>query len=438
MSLRAGTLVLAFWALGVLPASAPLAQQGPQAASPGHFEWELARLAAERPGEPFDPSGLPPEPFRTCLEKGRGSRGRRSRPLTNQEALSVVRSCRPVAELAGPSGLRPAAVPEAPRRGLRAPGAGPEVPDPAGKAPRPPEAKKTADLEGAPAPRPEETGRIGPRIFGIDLGSGHETDRDENDPYLNKGFGQVFDWDIRAKVRLDALGARASYRHPRPLRGFSLGFRYYLDVPRTLQLDEPRDRVYKSLGADPPGKTSGFGLYGTAVINEHWGLAAEFDRKEETREDPGDFRRKYRRVASVSGGYSPLGENKGKPWNYTLLASLNHQRLESDQPGFGEDREGFGWSAGVALQRAIRSLPIPVLNPRGTREGLWVERIKTKVSFADSAVSSLSFDAVVGVTVFVSRHLEIFLGGGARWFRSPRPPEGAVEPRGDFGLDLHF
>jgi hypothetical protein len=279
---------------------------------------------------------------------------------------------------------------------------------------------------------------FGLNVLGIELGAGHDQIKDDAEPYLRKGAPQLLDWDVRARVALDGLGARAKYRHPEGMRSLSVGFLKYFDLPGVLGAGGARDGVYHALGQTVDKPLGGFEAEVSGAINEHLGGATTYDHREAQKGE----RYSDKTSAGLTAGYSPLGDNPGKRWNYTLLAGLTHDSEKVRSPGYNADNSGVGWMAGVAFQTALHDLPIPGLQPvPDPSKAIWFDRLKTKVAVSDSAISTVAVDVAAEVSFYVMQHLE--LTGGLDVTLRPNPNRADTEQKpvgfgAIVGIDLHY
>lgn len=275
------------------------------------------------------------------------------------------------------------------------------------------------------APKVESQGL---RILGIEFSAGNR-DRVQGDaePYLRKGAPQLFDWDIRARIALDGLGGRAVYRHPGSMRSFSVGALKYFDLPKTLGLDSARDDIYHAVGQTPDKPQGGFEVNASGAVNQYVGGTTSYDQKEVQKGD----RWSDKRSIGTSVGYSPLGDNTGKTWNYTLIGGLSHESLSVRQPGYESDRSGLGYAFDVAFQKALNQIPVPVAR---------LDRLKTKLGVSQSAVSSFAVNAAAEVSFYLIDHLELTGGVKASWRPSPGPDpeEKTLSAGGIVGVDIHY
>lgn len=293
-------------------------------------------------------------------------------------------------------------------------------------APKPPRKRLRSpaeELEGKDASEifdgASSESRRGPRIFGVEFGAVEEAQPDKNEPFLSKGLAGLFDWDIRARVSLSGLGGRAKYRHPGQLRGFSVGFLKYADWPGAVGLGPLRKDIYGAVGAVPEIPRGGFELGVSGAVNQYVGGATTLDWKESRKGDT----ELDRKTLTTGAGYSPLGDNAGKPWNYTLLAVLSYKELSAQEPGSSREWDGFGYAVGAAFQHALHEIPItpPRKAKPGPKGALWFDRFKTSVVMSQSQISSLSFKASAEVSFYLFEHLGLTTGLSATLTPSPDP-----------------
>lgn len=273
----------------------------------------------------------------------------------------------------------------------------------------------------------------GLRFFGLDLGSGFDARDDARDPYMSKGIDRVLDWDVRALVALDGLGATFRYRHPQHIQGFTFSYKQYWDWPGALA-GGARDSLYKSLGSDPQKNKRYMDVAAAGNVNPEWGFNAEFNMQKW--DEPGGTQ--FDRTSRLGAGYSPLGDNPGKPWNFTVLLSANEEALHWDLPGVQTQREGFGGSTGLAFQYALSGVPIPLLNSPTAKSLIWLDRFKASITFDASQVWSFSVNPSAGVNAYVTKYLSVFLGANAKITPAPHyPGEQKFGAGPNVGLDLH-
>lgn len=270
---------------------------------------------------------------------------------------------------------------------------------------------------------PKKPGR-GLRLFGIELSGDRAPDA--NEPYNDKSADSALDWDIKARIKFDGLGARAKYRNPTALRSLSVGFLKYFDLPAAIGYGPVRDGLYDAVGATPDKPNGGVELNITGALNPYLGGSTSYDSRSSV---SGDMSVE-RRIIGSSVGISPLGDNPGKPWNYTFLLGVSHVERTVVSPGWMSDRAGFGYSAGIAYQRALKDV-----SPR------WLKRVKGRGWVDDSAVRSVAANAAVELTVSLTNSLDVTGGVTGRFMPSPEagnPEEKTWDMGGIFGLDLNY
>jgi hypothetical protein len=275
--------------------------------------------------------------------------------------------------------------------------------------------------------------RRGLRFQGLELGAWGDTDRDELAPYddVTGALDRVLDWDVKARVRLDSIGATARYRNPEHLRSLRVTGRVFADVPDLAGLESARGEVYGALGRDAPDRPGGWELGAAAQLDERWGLSLGY--RDKTQESPERFTESE--TYSLGLGFTPLGDNEGKPWNWSLFAGLNHGEHTSVEDGVKDVKEGFGWSAGAAFQHALAQMPVPLLNPAGGRhdDGFWLDRLTAFLGVSDTEYGPLTARAAVGVSAYLTKHLKLSCELGATCTE-----DGDVDFSPDFGASLKF
>lgn len=273
----------------------------------------------------------------------------------------------------------------------------------------------------------------GLRFMGVDVGSGYDPEQDES--YLREGIDRVLDWDVHAKVRPDSLGFRAKYRAPPGLKDLTVKYKRETDTAGLLNLEGLRDDVYKYLGKETPKKKEGFDINATAVVNEYFG--AHVGHMERT-EKSGD-RKVSQHTESVGVGVTPLGNNEGKPWNYSLMASTRYQEIRTEESGKSECKEGFSCSVGAAGQYALSAVPIPVLHGwTWARENVRLDRVSARASVSESEITGLSADAAVDLSVQVTRRIFLSVGTYAQWAADPERGQDGFRYGPQTGANVRF
>lgn len=248
----------------------------------------------------------------------------------------------------------------------------------------------------------------------LGLEFGWDDDWNRNDPFDSKGLDGLLDWELRFRPRLDSLGVKGQYRHPKTLQRLTFSYEQYLDVPDLLGLGEVRDEAYGLVGRDKPDKERGWELGIGGTFNDYWGASLGWKDKSTTDRDAGD--RERERSLGLGLGYSPLGRNEGKPWNYTLLGGIDWGRRESRTYDAAEDLwrrdddAGFGWSLGASYQHALHDLDLPLLPDREIRDWAWLDRYKTTLRARGSEVGGHGLSWDHEVTGWISEHLRWKLG----------------------------
>lgn len=269
-----------------------------------------------------------------------------------------------------------------------------------------------------------DSGRRGPRFHGFEIGQGHDDDTEARDPFLSEGLETVLDWDFRLRLREDNLGFKARYRDPGPLEAVTLGFKRYMDVPDAVGLGGARDALFESFGRSSSERSDGFEIDVSAVLTPYWGVGAGYGAREQT--DLLDAQSySMRRHSDLSVGFTPLGRNEGRDWNFSLVGSVNHQEIERRGGETPFEGEGFGYSAGVAFHHAIDQLPVPWINPDGGRDrwGLSWDRLRAGLLVSDSEVERLTLRASVGASIYLTRYLRASVEFAYSFFPEDRDSE---------------
>jgi hypothetical protein len=279
--------------------------------------------------------------------------------------------------------------------------------------------------------------RPGLRFMGIELGGGPpEAKPTSDDAFTRKGIAPYLDWDIRLRIPINGFGLRAAYRHPKQVRAFSFGGLVYYDWPGAIAGDF-RDSWYDVFGSTPDKHLSGYRVDASAALDPSWGVNASYDDKSGLA--AGRWRRG--RTGTVGAGWSPLGGNPGKPWDYTVIANINFERLLRDYPGLlADDRQGFGWLAGLVFQYALDGVPTPWLRPVPVFGPVTrLDRVKTTTTASASELYTLALKQAVELSFYLGRHLELTPGLWAQ-FRpepTPDPDEARFAMGATIGLDLN-
>lgn len=245
----------------------------------------------------------------------------------------------------------------------------------------------------------------GLRFSGVELGAGADLDRDAWNPYRERDGSTPFDWDLKLKLREDSVALKASYRRPDHFRSVTMSGKHYTDVPDLVGAADARDGAYELIGRKPRAVKEGWEIALSAVVDEFWGVHTGFSDVSGGRDGTviGD------KIATVGAGYTPLGDNKGRPWNYSFFASLFHQRHETNEraaeamgPG-----SGFGWAAGVSFSEALVQLK-PDIPGYGRETGLfWLDRYTLRLSCSQSELADLSVGAAAGLTAYCTKRLRL-------------------------------
>lgn len=275
------------------------------------------------------------------------------------------------------------------------------------------------------------------KMYSLELGSGMDPLAHASEPFARKGIPQPFDWDVKTKFSVEGLGFLARHRRPEHVGSLALAFLKYVDVPRAVGLDHFNDEAHSLLGQTAEKPRGGFAVAVSGTMNQYLGGATSFDQKTTQKGD----RWVDRATTVMSAGYSPLGDNPEKKWNYTLLGSVLHDKLFVKEPGFLVDDRGFGYFTGVAYQRAVHEMPFGVVKDPKDAKILWIDRIKTQVGVGQSQVTSLAVSASAEVTFYLFRRLQLTTGVTSAFMPRPNPKnplEKKINIGAIFGVDWRF
>lgn len=275
------------------------------------------------------------------------------------------------------------------------------------------------------------------RALGLELGAGDDPIQRDNEPFLRKGL-EPLPFDMRARVSAEGLGARAKVLHPTGLRSLSVGALGYFDLLKAAGVGPVRDKAYSAFGQTPEVARGGFEAGVSGALNERLGGATTYDARRARK----GARFLDKKVLTVGAGYSPLGDNPGKRWNYALLAGASHSEVVITEPGRRFEGRGFGYSAGAAFQRAFSQSPAPwTQSLAASRKAFVADRLKTTLEVARSRVSSLAATAGAEFTFVLFRKLELRTGMDAQWTPDPNPAnpeEKSMRMNGRFGVNWRY
>lgn len=290
----------------------------------------------------------------------------------------------------------------------------------------------------AAAHKPKEEEAHGLNLFGIELGVGDDSFKRESEPYLPKGLPSLTDWKLSARARLDGLGVSARYRHPQSLlRSLNIGVLKYFDVLGALRVGMERDDVLRAFGQTPEHPQGGFQALISGAVSQYVGGTTVFENKQTIQGD----KLIQGKALLLESGYSPLGENPGKPWNFSFLASGRYDDSSLRQAATTTNRAGLGYSVGVVFQEALNQLHVPFLQPRPGAKGndFTLDRLVTRVNVSQSAVSSLAATGAVQVSFWAFNHVKFETGIQLTFIPSPNRAlanESTWNLGGIFGLDF--
>lgn len=267
------------------------------------------------------------------------------------------------------------------------------------------------------------------RRIAIEIGTGIDEGRkDVVDPFIPKGLDRLFDWDMRLLVRNDGMTLRANYLNPPRFKKLSMDYRLRFDPFDRAGLGDQRDNLYDGLGLTPPAEKRGYGIGASAVKSAHWGYNAGYDRVRSR--DGAD--RTMDQVTSLGVGYSPLGENDGKVWNYSLVGSVNWEDLRQTVAGVHSSAHGPGFSLGPVYQYGLDWVPIPWARRLGLEDKVKLNRFKARLAYSDSQIHPSAFGLGVDVSGYATKALRLTLGADYQWL----PLSGEGKFKVSFGLSI--
>lgn len=265
---------------------------------------------------------------------------------------------------------------------------------------------------------------------GIEVGS--DVDPDILSPSSPLGLDRLFEWDYRLVVREDRIGINAQYRNPGRLQKLTFSYRQRMDFPSRAGLGPTRNRLYKSLGQKARARdVNGYVVGSALVINPYWGVSLSHD--EYVKDNATEL---FNQHATVLGlGYSPLGGNRGKPWNYTIDPSLSYEKLHALKPVAAVRKESFGYSLGTSYYHGLDGIAIPFAR--------WIklDRVKLSGALADSEIGDFAVNTGVNLTAYMTRHIKLKLGAENSY--TPENGKQSFHLRAGLSLrltwsDLHF
>lgn len=236
--------------------------------------------------------------------------------------------------------------------------------------------------------------------WSLDLGSGAETDPDILHPSVPIGLNRLFEWDYRVLIREDDIGVSARYRRPARIEQLTFNYKYRLDLPARFGLGHVRDEVYDWFNQTPDRDQRGFILGTAIVLNPFWGLTASHD---ELRFDA-PANHFMQQLMTLGFGWTPLGNNANKPWNYSINPSITYERSHWFRTTPIRRVETFGWSIGPTFMYGLDWVDIPFTF--GLKKRLKLDRFRTSLRLSDSEISDLAVSLEVNMTAYATRFVK--------------------------------
>ncbi len=235
--------------------------------------------------------------------------------------------------------------------------------------------------------------------LGVDVGS--DVDPDILSPSAPQGLDRRFEWDYRFVIREDRAGVNAQYHNPKRLQKLSFSYRQRMDFPSRAGLGPTRNRLYKSLGQKTRSRdVSGYVAGSALVLNPYWGISLVHD--EYVKDNANEL---FNQHATTLGlGYSPLGDNRGRPWSYTIDPSVTYARFHGLKPVPNQHWESFGYSLGSSFYYGLDWVRVPL------GRSFKLDRLKLSVSVSDAEVSDFAINGGVDLTAYATRHIKLKLG----------------------------
>lgn len=254
------------------------------------------------------------------------------------------------------------------------------------------------------APQDTVSSSAGLHQWSLDLGSGAETDPDILHPSVPIGLNRLFEWDYRVLIREDDIGVSARYRRPARIEQLTFNYKYRLDLPARFGLGHVRDEVYDWFNQTPDRDQRGFILGTAIVLNPFWGLTASHD---ELRFDA-PVNHFIQQLTTLGFGWTPLGNNANKPWNYSINPSVSYERSHWFPPASLGEYEVFGWAIGPTFMYGLDEVDIPSVF--GLKRRFRLDRFRTSLQVSDSEISDFTVSLTVNLTAYATRFIKFSAG----------------------------
>jgi hypothetical protein len=237
----------------------------------------------------------------------------------------------------------------------------------------------------------------------IDIGS--DTEPDLLAPTIPKGLVRNIDRDYRVVFQDDRLGFNVQQYERERGKKLSFSFRQRIDFPTLIGVGGTRNALYESLGQRTPSRDVRGYVVGSAVaFNHYWGASVSYDEYFKNVA----FERFNKRVVALGLGYSPLGDNRGKLWSFTIDPYLTYEKFHGLIPTANARHESVGYSIGPSFYYGLDWVEVPHM--LGPKRSARLDRLKVSVGVSDSEVSPLSVTLDINVTAYANSHLKLKTG----------------------------
>ncbi|HRY30176.1 MAG TPA: hypothetical protein P5079_09095, partial [Elusimicrobiota bacterium] len=194
---------------------------------------------------------------------------------------------------------------------------------------------------------------------------------------------------------------RAVRRDPGRFQKLTFSYRQRMDFPTRAGLGRTRNDVYESLNQNTRSKdVRGYVVGSALVCNHYWGISASHDEYVKT--GPSD---RFHHQTTVLGlGYSPLGKNQGRIWNYSVDPAVSFEKFHGLEPVAGVRYESFGYSIGPNFYYGLDWIRL------GRQTWFTLDRFKVGTAISDSEIAKFAVSAGVNLTAYATRYLKLSLG----------------------------
>jgi len=266
------------------------------------------------------------------------------------------------------------------------------------------------------------------RRLAIEVGSGVDTGKEILDPFVPKGIDRLFTWDLRLVLRNEGIALRGEYLNPPYFRKLSLDYRNRFDPYNKVGIGVTRDDTYKDLGLSVPRPSKGWGIGFAGVKNDYWGMGVDFDKIL----DRAGADRTLDRIIALSGGYTPLGQNEGRRWNYTWTAGVNHEDLDTTTKGVEDSQHGYGFDLGPVFQHGLDHVTFPGASVLRLEDRFKLDRFKLRLIYSDSQIHPAAWTLGGDVTAYAYKRVRLSFGAQESFL--PGPDKARFETK--FGISI--